>query len=71
MNARENTEFANERYADLVQIGERRALRLPLAEPQTRGGGRLYRSAANWMGRQRAGLGQGLLGPRATLAHGK
>ena len=67
MNARENTEFANQRYADMVQVAERRALWLPLAEPQSRGSGGLYRSAANWLARRRPSLGQGLLASRGFL----
>jgi hypothetical protein len=64
----EDIQFANERHADMVQNVERRALRLSQVGPRTRGGGRLYRSAAHWLGRRRPGRRQSLPHPRATPA---
>jgi len=70
MNVWEHREFANGRYTDLVQNAERRALHLPLAEPQSRGSRRLHRSAANGPLSRRASRRHGVLFSRAASAHG-
>ena len=66
----QNIDFGIRRHKELVRVGERRALRLAKAEPQTKASGGLVRRTAEWLGRQRASLGHDFVPAHGERAAG-